>query len=79
MQVNEVVGKAHSSLIGKPLFAGDLSEKQWVMLDEMQQELNNEYRMRREMMIKRLDVTVQSFQVRKTMSDSNSVLLITYL
>ncbi|KAG7167490.1 FAM98A-like [Homarus americanus] len=61
-KVNDVKSKAHSSLIGKPLFTGVLSDKQWKMLGEMQNEMQNEYRMRREMMIKRLDVTIQSFQ-----------------
>ncbi|XP_068213147.1 protein FAM98A isoform X2 [Palaemon carinicauda] len=61
-KVNDVKGKAHPSLIGKPLFNGVLSDKQWTLLDQMQQELHKEYTMRREMMIKRLDVTVQSFQ-----------------
>ncbi|XP_063608002.1 protein FAM98A-like isoform X3 [Penaeus indicus] len=61
-KVNDVKSKAHSSLIGKPLFNGSLSDKQWALLDEMQKEMQSEYQMRREMLIKRLDVTVQSFQ-----------------
>ncbi|XP_064093639.1 protein FAM98A-like [Macrobrachium nipponense] len=61
-KVNDVKSKAHPSLIGKPLFNGVLSDKQWALLDQMQQELHKEYTMRREMMIKRLDVTIQSFQ-----------------
>lgn len=63
IQVNDVKSKAHPSLIGKPLFNGTLSDKQWALLDEMQKEMQSEYQMRREMLIKRLDVTVQSFQV----------------
>ncbi|CAL4109451.1 unnamed protein product, partial [Meganyctiphanes norvegica] len=62
-KLNDVKTKAHSSLIGNALFNGVLSEKQWMMLGQMQQEMQAEYRMRRQMMIKRLDVTVQSFQV----------------
>ncbi|ROT78299.1 putative protein FAM98B [Penaeus vannamei] len=61
-KVNDVKSKAHPSLIGKPLFNGTLSDKQWALLDEMQKEMQSEYQMRREMLIKRLDVTVQSFQ-----------------
>lgn len=63
MQVNDVKSKAHPSLIGKPLFTGELSDKQWKMLEQMQREMHAEYLMRRQMLIKRLDVTVQSFQV----------------
>lgn len=55
--------KAPAALIGKPLFTGELSDKQWAQLEQMQREMQAEYRMRRQMMIKRLDVTVQSFQV----------------
>lgn len=62
--MKEVVNKAKPELVGKPLFNGKLSDKQWHVLQEIQQELQTEYRMRREMLIKRLDVTVQSFQVR---------------
>ncbi|XP_076042792.1 protein FAM98A isoform X2 [Oratosquilla oratoria] len=61
-KVLDVKGKAHQSLIGKPLFNGVLTEKQWIMLDQMQKEMYSEYKMRRQMLIKRLDVTVQSFQ-----------------
>lgn len=62
-QVRDVRSKAPAALIGKPLFTGELSDKQWTQLEQMQSEMQSEYRMRRQMMIKRLDVTVQSFQV----------------
>ncbi|KAK7074807.1 Protein fam98a [Halocaridina rubra] len=61
-KVLDVKSKAHPSLIGKPLFTGVLSDKQWTLLNQMQEEMHKEYAMRRQMMIKRLDVTVQSFQ-----------------
>ncbi|XP_071450328.1 protein FAM98B [Hetaerina americana] len=60
-KVKEVVDKAPAGLVGKPLFFGTLSDKQWHTLMGIQQELHEEYRMRREMLIKRLDVTIQSF------------------
>lgn len=49
-------------LLGNPLFKRKLSDKQWSALQEIQSELQNEYHVRREMLIKRLDVTIQSFQ-----------------
>jgi Protein of unknown function (DUF2465). len=61
--MKEVLSKASSELVGKPLFVGVLSDKQWHQLSELQEELQDEYRMRREMLLKRLDVTIQSFQV----------------
>jgi hypothetical protein len=63
LQVNEVLAKAPKELIGKPLFTGFLSATQWQTLGAIQAELQNEYRIRRQMLIKRLDVTIQSFQV----------------
>nr|CAD7573978.1 unnamed protein product [Timema californicum] len=61
-QMKEVLSKATPELIGKPLFTGVLSEKQWHQLEELHKEMQQEYRLRREMLIKRIDVTIQSFQ-----------------
>jgi hypothetical protein len=61
-QMKEVLDKASPELVGNPLFVGVLSDKQWHQLSELQKELQEEYHMRREMLIKRLDVTIQSFQ-----------------
>ncbi|XP_015596643.1 protein FAM98A [Cephus cinctus] len=60
-KLKEIVEKAPADLLGKPLFFGELSNAQWEKLDKLQQDLNEEYRIRREMLLKRLDVTVQSF------------------
>jgi hypothetical protein len=60
--MKEVLGNASPELVGNPLFIGVLSDKQWYQLSDIQKELQEEYRMRREMLIKRLDVTIQSFQ-----------------
>jgi hypothetical protein len=60
--VKEILDKVPPELVGKPLFVGKLSDKQWHQLSALQDELQEEYRMRREMLIKRLDVTIQSFQ-----------------
>jgi hypothetical protein len=61
-QVKENVDKASPEVVGKPLFVGVLSDKQWHQLSALQNELREEYCMRREMLLKRLDVTIQSFQ-----------------
>lgn len=61
--VENVVKNVGSSLVGKPAFNGYLSEKQWDMLKSVQNDLHNEYKIRREMLLTRLDVTIQSFQV----------------
>nr|CAD7201876.1 unnamed protein product [Timema douglasi] len=54
-KMKEVLSKASPELIGKPLFTGVLSEKQWHQLEELHKEMQQEYRLRREMLIKRID------------------------
>ncbi|KAK7576011.1 hypothetical protein V9T40_012297 [Parthenolecanium corni] len=61
-KLKEVISKLPISLYGEPLFTGKLSDKQWHALDLYYKELLMEYRMRREMLLKRLDVTIQSFE-----------------
>ncbi|KAK7504820.1 hypothetical protein BaRGS_00003848 [Batillaria attramentaria] len=46
---------------GKPLLKARLSDKQWAAILEINESLAQEYRIRREMLLKRLDVTIQSF------------------
>ncbi|XP_064212359.1 protein FAM98A isoform X3 [Tribolium castaneum] len=60
--VQSIVQKVGSELVGKPAFQGTLSDKQWETLNGVQKDLNNEYKIRREMLLTRLDVTIQSFQ-----------------
>lgn len=50
-------------LLGKPLLKGLLSPNQIDSLIEIYNEMRQEYKLRREMLLKRLDVTVQSFEV----------------
>lgn len=56
------LGPSH---LGQPLFNPDkpLKAKQWERLELLRNELDNEYDLRRQMLITRLDVTIQSFQV----------------
>ncbi|XP_059171362.1 protein FAM98A-like [Physella acuta] len=49
-------------LAGKPLLKSRLSEKQWAQLLAINDFLSDEYRVRRDMLLKRLDVTIQSFK-----------------
>lgn len=50
--------------VGKPLFNPKvkLSDENWVKLDVLHRELDDEYNVRRKMLLTRLDCTVQSFQ-----------------
>lgn len=47
--------------IGKPLLKSRLSDKQWDTVLEVNEAMAQEYHVRREMLLKRLDVTIQSF------------------
>lgn len=57
-----VLNKAGKDIIGKCIFKGYLSDSQWQMLTNVCEDLHCEYKIRREMLLTRLDVTVQSFQ-----------------
>lgn len=61
--VQNTVQKAGNELLGNPIFFGTLSDKQWQTLSDVQQDLHEDFLTRREMSLKRLDCTIQSFQV----------------
>ena len=61
-QVKESLAQLPVQVIGKPLFTGVLSPKQWEILERIHADMKDEYRYRRVMLLKRLDVTIQSFQ-----------------
>lgn len=63
-KLSEVLKTVSSEILGKPLIDVELSTKQWEKLSKLQEEMHKEYTIRREMLLKRLDVTVQSFLVR---------------
>lgn len=65
-RIDEVANKqAGPSRFGKPLFTPSkkLTDQQWSVVETFQKELETEYNLRRQMLITRLDVTVQSFKV----------------
>ena len=49
-------------MISKPLLKARLSDKQWDNVKFINTALHQEYHCRREMLLKRLDVTIQSFK-----------------
>lgn len=66
-KLSEVLKTVSTDHLGKPLIEIELSAKQWDELSKLQEEMHKEYTIRREMLLKRLDVTVQSFLVRITL------------
>lgn len=62
--VQSVVQKAGDELLGMPILNASLKDDHWNVLNDVQKDLHKEYTIRREMLLKRLDCTIQSFQVR---------------
>jgi len=61
-KVQEVTTKAPSSLLGSPLLSKKvLTGDQWKLIDQIAEGLNDDYCLRRRMLLTRLDATVQSF------------------
>lgn len=61
--VEQAIKKAGNDIIGTPIFNLSLTDKQWHILNQVLHDLHDEYTIRREMLLKRLDCTIQSFQV----------------
>ena len=60
IKIKEMIMK-HPNQLGRSMLKSRLSDKQWAHLLSINDSLGKEYFTRREMLIKRLDVTVQSF------------------
>lgn len=61
-KVNELLKSLPANYLGKPLIQTNMSETQWNQIHKINQILYDEYKTRRELLLKRLDVTVQSFK-----------------
>ncbi|MBN3326253.1 FA98B protein, partial [Atractosteus spatula] len=60
-KIDDLFAKAPKDCVGKPVLKSGLNSDQWAKLEEINSVLSAEYECRRRMLIKRLDVTVQSF------------------
>uniref|UniRef100_A0A8C4Z8W3 Family with sequence similarity 98 member B n=1 Tax=Gadus morhua TaxID=8049 RepID=A0A8C4Z8W3_GADMO len=60
-QINKVLQKLPTGIMEEPVLTKTLSHDQWEKLNSINVALTSEYECRRRMLIKRLDVTVQSF------------------
>ncbi|XP_071238690.1 protein FAM98B-like [Salvelinus alpinus] len=60
-KINAVLQELPKDHIGKPVLKKSLDSEQWERLEQINTGLSSEYECRRRMLIKRLDVTVQSF------------------
>lgn len=62
-KIGEILAKLPKGYPGAPLLKVGLTEDQWKKLESLLGELMKDYKLRREMLLTRLDVTVQSFTV----------------
>ena len=62
MQTREQVAKCPEGYLTPSLVTQPLSEEQWAKLDQINADMTKEYSIRREMLLTRCDVTVQSFR-----------------
>ncbi|XP_053575786.1 LOW QUALITY PROTEIN: protein FAM98A-like [Bombina bombina] len=60
-KVKETLAKVPPSHLGKPLLGKALGPSYWEKIEAINQAISNEYEVRRKMLIKSLDLTVQSF------------------
>jgi len=70
-KLSETLKTVSTDHLGKPLIDVELSAKQWEELNKLQEAMHKEYTIRRDMLLKRLDVTVQSFLVRIGLRNKN--------
>ncbi|KRT82734.1 hypothetical protein AMK59_3513 [Oryctes borbonicus] len=76
--VEGAIKKAGSDVIGTPIFNLTLTDKQWHILNQVLQDLHTEYTIRREMLLKRLDCTIQSFQWSDKMKGKDEMITSVY-
>ncbi|XP_038071723.1 protein FAM98A-like [Patiria miniata] len=60
--IRERLGSMGTEGAGKPILKKQLTEQQWAKLGKINDRMRKEYSLRRQMLLKRLDVTIQSFQ-----------------
>uniref|UniRef100_A0A4Y0BQV3 Protein FAM98A n=1 Tax=Anopheles funestus TaxID=62324 RepID=A0A4Y0BQV3_ANOFN len=74
--LDETIRKAGENRLSKPLFNPKerLTAEQWSKLDKLQKDLDNEYDLRRKMLLTRLDVTIQSFKWSNRVKDKEQII-----
>uniref|UniRef100_A0A8C5MY00 Family with sequence similarity 98 member A n=1 Tax=Leptobrachium leishanense TaxID=445787 RepID=A0A8C5MY00_9ANUR len=60
-KLRETLSKVPPNHLGKPLLNKTLGPSHWEKIEAINQAIANEYEVRRKMLLKRLDVTIQSF------------------
>ena len=71
-QLIKVLSELPKDYLAQPLLTENLTDKQWEQLMQINQTLANDFQMRRELLLTRLDVTIQSFKWSDIMKKNNN-------
>lgn len=74
----EILSKLPKSYLGLPLLNAMLNNDQWKKLMHINQALNDDFQMRRELLLTRLDVTIQSFKWADRLKQKNQEIAALY-
>ncbi|XP_039278746.1 protein FAM98A [Nilaparvata lugens] len=77
-KLKQVMASCPPELVGKPMLKVQMDDKDWHKLENVLSELEKEYILRREMLLKRLDVTIQSFQWSDRLKSKENVIAQVY-
>nr|XP_049707827.1 protein FAM98B [Helicoverpa armigera] len=77
-KLKDTIQKEGDQLVGKPLYNKALTEKDWKQLEAAFTEMYEEYRLRRETLITRLECTIQSFEWSDRLKSKKDVIQSTY-
>jgi protein FAM98B len=61
-KVSELLKTSPPKYLGRPLLQTNMSENQWNQIQKINKVLYTDYKTRRELLLKQLDVTIQSFK-----------------
>ncbi|XP_026743364.1 protein FAM98A [Trichoplusia ni] len=77
-KLKDTIQKEGDQLVGKPLYNKALTEKDWKQLENNFTEMFEEYRLRRETLITRLECTIQSFEWSDRLKTKKDIIQSTY-
>ncbi|KAM3968685.1 protein FAM98A [Aphomia sociella] len=77
-KLRDTIQKEGDQLVGKPLFNKALTDKDWKKLETTYTEMFEEYRLRRETLITRLECTIQSFEWSERLKSKKDQIQSTY-
>jgi protein FAM98B len=62
VRLKELLAKVPKEYLGQPLLKAHLTDDQWHKLMEINRVISDDFQMRRDLLLTRLDVTIQSFK-----------------